>query len=45
MVWIVLAVIGVVALLSVAFVVGIYNQLVRLENRYENAFSQIDVQL
>ena len=27
------------------FVMGIYNQLVRLRNRYENAFSQIEVQL
>jgi len=31
--------------LLVAFVVGIYNRLVRLKNRYENAFAQIDVQL
>lgn len=29
----------------VAFVVGIYNRVVTLENRYENAWSQIDVQL
>lgn len=29
----------------VAFVVGIYNRIVTLENRYENAWSQIDVQL
>lgn len=27
------------------WVIGIYNKLVRLRNRYENAFSQIDVQL
>ncbi|MCP4889877.1 MAG: LemA family protein [Rubripirellula sp.] len=45
MIWIVLAVIGVVALLVVGYVIGIYNQLVRLKNRYENAFSQIEVQL
>src|SRR5210317_683085 len=29
----------------ILFVVGIYNKLVRLRNRYKNAFSQIDVQL
>lgn len=36
---------GVVGLLIVFFVIGIYNTLVKLRNRYENAFSQIDVQL
>ena len=39
---IVLAVIG---LAVVMFVISIYNGLVKLRNRYENAFSQIDVQL
>ena len=29
----------------VAFVVGIYNRIVTLENRFQNAWSQIDVQL
>lgn len=29
----------------VGFVVGIYNKLVTLKNRFKNAFSQIDVQL
>jgi len=27
------------------YVMGVYNQLVKLQNRYENAFSQIEVQL
>ncbi|WP_425397246.1 LemA family protein [Aeoliella sp.] len=36
------AVIGVIALM---YGIGIYNRLVTLENRYENAFSQIEVQL
>lgn len=34
-----------VAVLLVAIVVGIYNRLVALKNRYENGFSQIEVQL
>ena len=29
----------------VGFVVGIYNKLVTLRNRYKNAYAQIDVQL
>jgi LemA protein len=35
---------GIIVLL-VLFVVGIYNSLVTLRNRYKNAFAQIDVQL
>src|SRR5262245_17355883 len=35
----------VVAVLLVLFVLGLYNRLVTLSNRYKNAFSQIDVQL
>ncbi len=31
--------------LSVLFVIGLYNSLVKLRNRYKNAFAQIDVQL
>ena len=33
------------ALLALLFVVGIYNKLVALRNRYKNAYAQIDVQL
>lgn len=32
-------------LLVAVFVIGLYNRLVALRNRYKNAFSQIDVQL
>jgi LemA protein len=35
----------VVAVLLLLFVVGLYNSMVTLRNRYKNAFSQIDVQL
>jgi LemA protein len=35
----------VVVVVLVAWVAGIYNRLVRLSNRFKNAFSQIDVQL
>jgi len=38
---VVLALVGVVA----AWAVGLYNRLVTLQNRYENAYAQIDVQL
>ncbi|MDF1755816.1 MAG: LemA family protein [Verrucomicrobiales bacterium] len=31
--------------IPIIFVVGLYNGLVRLRNRYKNAFAQIDVQL
>ncbi|QDU54847.1 LemA family protein [Aeoliella mucimassa] len=45
-----IAVVGIVAVVVIAAVifmigVGVYNKLVSLENRYENAFSQIEVQL
>ena len=39
-----LAVLGVL-ILAVVIVVGTYNRLVSLRNRYKNAFSQVDVQL
>jgi len=35
----------VIAVGLIAFVVGIYNKLVALRNRYKNAFAQIEVQL
>jgi LemA protein len=41
----VLIVVLVVALILVAWLVGIYNGLVKLRNQFKNAFSQIDVQL
>jgi len=40
-----IVVVVVVALLLALIVVGIYNKLVTLRNRYRNAFAQIDVQL
>ncbi|MFB3103609.1 MAG: LemA family protein, partial [Pseudomonadales bacterium] len=40
-----LAIVLVVGLLLVMYGVGIYNRLVTFKNRFENAFSQIEVQL
>jgi LemA protein len=40
-----LGVLGIVAVVFVLWGVGIYNQLVALKNRFQNAFSQIEVQL
>jgi LemA protein len=45
---ILIGVVGAAALVFVVvavFVIGVYNRLVTLRNRYKNAFSQIDVQL
>lgn len=43
MVW--LIILAIVVVLSVVFVIGIYNSLIRLRNQVDNAWSQIDVQL
>ena len=40
-----LIVLAVIALLLIFWVVGIFNTLVKLKNRFQNAFSQIEVQL
>src|SRR5688572_31292399 len=44
MMWAVLIVVAVIVVLLM-WLVGLYNRLVTLRNRYKNAFSQIDVQL
>lgn len=43
--WIILGVIVFLFIGVALFVVGIYNKLVELRNRFKNAFAQIDVQL
>jgi LemA protein len=40
-----LIVVGVIVVLIIFFVIGMYNSLVRLRNQVDNAWSQIDVQL
>jgi len=42
---IVIIVLAALALLAVLIVVGLYNKLVGLRNRFKNAYAQIDVQL
>lgn len=43
--WIIAAVVGLLVVIVVFWLVGMYNRLVTLRNRFENAFAQIDVQL
>ncbi len=43
--WIGIVVVAVVVFLLLIAVIGIYNKLVTLRNRFRNAFAQIDVQL
>ena len=43
--WIVLGVFVVILAVVAFYIVGIYNRLVQLQNRNENGFSQIEVQL
>ncbi|MEO5754856.1 MAG: LemA family protein, partial [Chthoniobacterales bacterium] len=40
-----LIIIALISFFALMFVIGGYNALVSLRNRYKNAFSQIDVQL
>src|SRR5512132_3441744 len=42
---IILIIVGGIALLTAMLVIGSYNGLVTLRNRFKNAFAQIDVQL
>src|SRR5665213_2512571 len=42
---IVLIIIAVIVVIIIASMVGIYNKLVTMRNRYNNAYAQIDVQL
>jgi LemA protein len=43
-VWVVIVVVAIVVVLAV-FLIALYNRLVRLRNRCENAWAQVDVQL
>ena len=40
-----LIIVGIVIVLLIVFIIGIYNALIRLRNQVANAWSQIDVQL
>ena len=43
--WIILGIIGLVVLIFVLWLIGFYNRIIRLENRIDNSWAQIDVQL
>jgi LemA protein len=43
--WVIGLIVAVVLIALVFWIIGMYNRLVRLRNRYKNAFAQIDVQL
>ena len=43
--FVIIFVVVAVLVLPVLLVIGLYNGLVKLRNRYKNAFAQIDVQL
>jgi len=45
MAWVLLAVLIGIPVLLIVWVIGVYNGLVQLRNRFKNAFAQIDVQL
>jgi LemA protein len=45
MMYIIIGGLVVLNIIVLIFGIGIYNKLVKLQNRYENAFAQIDVQL
>jgi LemA protein len=45
MTWVIIAILIGLALLALIFIVVVYNRLVRLRNRTQNAWAQVDVQL
>jgi LemA protein len=43
--WIILGIVIVIIVILLAFVFGYYNKIIRMENRIDNSWAQIDVQL